>query len=56
VLSLQRWRHIVDGDFGHPEMIDLRREVLEAVRARPASPGHEENEGWFYKANVGPIR
>lgn len=57
ILSPQRWRHIADKDFGHPEMGDLRQEVLEAVRAHDLRRrGREANETWFYRANVGPSR
>jgi hypothetical protein len=47
----------VDLETGHPEMAALQVEVLEAVRAPDCRClGHEANESWFYRAQVGPSR
>lgn len=57
VLTRSRWEHIVNRDFGHPEMAGLRDDVLEAVRTpHRYRVGHEPNEGWFYREGVGPSR
>lgn len=55
VLSASRWEHIVDPTSGHPEMTALEIEILAAVRAPDRRRlGHEPNESWFYRADVGP--
>jgi hypothetical protein len=55
VLESSRWAHIIDRSSGHPEMATLETEILEAVRAPDRfRVGHEPNEGWFYRADVGP--
>jgi hypothetical protein len=54
-LNCSRWEHIVDRESGHPEMAGLREEVLLAIQKPDRRmPGHESNEEWFYRSNVGP--
>ncbi len=54
-LNFTRWKHIVDRESGHPEMAGLRGEVLLAIQKPDRHmPGHEPNEEWFYRSNVGP--
>lgn len=56
-LSRARWEHIADRDSGHPEMTSLREEILRAVAGPDRRMrGHESNEEWFYRGNVGPSR
>jgi hypothetical protein len=53
-LDDERWAHIADG---HPEMSDMRDDVLRAVKA-PSEilAGRAADEEWFYLAGAGPSR
>jgi hypothetical protein len=56
-LDQERWDHIVDPTYGHPEIVPLQAEVLRAVRTPDRRlPGREPNEEWFYLGDVGPSR
>jgi hypothetical protein len=52
-LDDERWAHIIDG---HPEMSDMRGDVLRAVKASEILAGRTADEEWFYLAGAGPSR
>jgi hypothetical protein len=53
-LDDERWAHIIDG---HPELSDIRDDVLRAVKApTEILAGRAPDEEWFYLADAGPSR
>jgi hypothetical protein len=56
-LSDERWSHIINSEYGHPELEQLRGEVLGTVSSPDRRlSGRDPNEEWFYVAGVGPSR
>lgn len=54
MLGAERWEHIIDG---HPELRDMQREVLRAVKSpSEVLTGRMPDEEWFYLADAGPSR
>jgi hypothetical protein len=53
-LDDERWAHIIDG---HPELSDVRDDVLRAVKApTEIVAGRSSDEEWFYLEGAGPSR
>jgi len=56
-LTAERWAHIVDPLFGHPEMSRHQTDVMRAVREPDLRmSGRREGEVWYFLAEVGPSR